>query len=82
MAQHGYNTRRSLLSALSKNPTPLKRPPAADDEEEDEHEGPLKLGMSTHEVVRAIRSRHQDELFMFSGDEQNASGEWRDGAGG
>jgi hypothetical protein len=61
MAQHRYNTRRSLLSALSKNPTPLKRPPAADDECKREH---TCASAQIAEDPYAYREEWEDEDFL------------------
>lgn len=72
---HSYNTRRSLF-ALGKNPTPIKRPPAEEEEGVDE-EAPLPIQIATHVAAQTIRMKQQDKNFMYSGDEDNAKQLWK-----
>ena len=65
------------MSALNKNPTPLKRPPTDDDEEEETGEEPLSILFSTHDAARAVRMKQESKNFSFSGDEPNAKSIWK-----
>jgi hypothetical protein len=66
------------MSALNKNPTPLKRPPTDDDEEEEGGEKPLSILFSTHEAARAVRMKQENKNFSFSGDDEpNAKSIWK-----
>jgi len=65
------------MSALNKNPTPLKRPPTDDDEEEETGEEPFSILFSTHDAARAVRMKQESKNFSFSGDEPNAKSIWK-----